>query len=145
ELESWLNPVRVLIGHHLQIPADQAKAETLPGSQLRFALVAMLARREVPAVDRRRQELFLVELPELVDVRISLDNRVPELLLVVAEHLLLLDFLDVDVLHRVTHLVDTYRAADRIELQRGQLLDELLLARELALVFGDDLVDHLRS
>src|SRR5262245_11789862 len=70
------------------------------------ALVAEFAGREVPAVDRRLEELVLFELPELADVRISLDDGVPKLLLVVAEHLLLLDLLDVDVLHRVAHLVD---------------------------------------
>src|SRR5262245_52246399 len=70
------------------------------------ALIAEFAGRKVPAVDRRLEELVLVELPELADVRIGLDDGVQKLLLVVAEHLLLLDLLDVDVLHRVAHLVD---------------------------------------
>src|SRR5262252_4399472 len=108
------------------------------------ALVAEFAGREVAAVDRRLEELLLVELPELVDVRISLDDGVPELLLVVAEHLLLLDLLDVDVLHRVAHLVDADGTADGIQLQRGELFDEFLGTGEVALVVLDDLVDHLR-
>ena len=45
-------------------------------------LVAELAGRIVAAVDRRRQELVLLELPELIDVRIGLDDGVPELFLV---------------------------------------------------------------
>src|SRR5690242_1543920 len=61
-----------------------------------FTLLAELAGRIVAAVHRRLQELVLLELTELADVRISLDDRVPELFLVVAEHLLLLDLLDVD-------------------------------------------------
>src|SRR5215469_9766023 len=107
-------------------------------------LVAEFAGRVVAAVDRRLEELLLVELPELADVRIGLDDGVPELLLVVAEHLLLLDLLDVDVLHRVAHLVDADGTANRIQLQRGELLDEFLGARKVAFVVLDDLVDHLR-
>src|SRR5215467_1782072 len=88
------------------------------------ALVAEFAGREVAAVDRRLEELVFAELPELADVRISLDDGVPKLLLVVAEHLLLLDLLDVDVLHRIAHLVDGDGTAQRIQLQRGDLLHE---------------------
>src|SRR5262245_11664572 len=109
------------------------------------ALIAEFAGRVVAAVDRRLEELLLVELPELGDVRIGLDDGVPELLLVVAEHLLLLDLLDVDVLHRVAHLVDGDGTANGIQLQRGELLHEFLGAREVALVVLDDLVDHLRG
>src|SRR6516164_3741637 len=108
------------------------------------ALIAEFAGREVPAVDRLLEELVLAELPELADVRIGLDDGVPKLLLVVAEHLLLLDLLDVDVLHRVAHLVDGDGTAQRIQLQRGDLLHEFLGAGEVALVVLDDLVDHLR-
>src|SRR3569832_1865898 len=64
--------------------------------------LAVLAGREVAAVDRLRQELRLVVGPELADMRIGLDHRVPELRLAVAEHLLLLDLLDVDVLYRAS-------------------------------------------
>src|SRR4030095_14881925 len=82
------------------------------------ALIAEFAGREVAAVDRRLEELLLFELPELVDVRIGLDDGVPELVLVVAEHLLLLDLLDVDVLHWIAHLVDADGSADCIQLYR---------------------------
>src|SRR5262244_600559 len=108
------------------------------------ALIAVFAGREVAAVDRRLEELVLVELPELGDVRIGLDDGIPELLLVVAEHLLLLDLLDVDVLHGIAHVVDADGTADGIQFQRGQLFDELLGAGEVALIVLDDLVDHLR-
>src|SRR5499427_3215697 len=63
------------------------------------------ARRKVAAVDRLLQELRFAKLPELTDVRVGLDHRVPELFLVVAEHLFLFDPLDVDVLHGVAHVV----------------------------------------
>src|SRR6516162_7180597 len=116
--------------------------ETEPRSMA--MLVAEFAGRVVSAVDRRLEELLLVELPELGDVRVSLDDGVPELLLVVAEHLLLLDLLDVDVLHRVAHLVDADGTADGIQLQRGELFDEFLGTGEVALVVLDDLMDHLR-
>src|SRR5438105_11011841 len=108
------------------------------------ALVAEFAGREVAAVDRRLEEFLLVELPELADVRISLDDGVPKLLLVVAEHLLLLDLLDVDVLHRVAHVVDGDRAARRVDLHGGELLDEFLGARPLAVILLHHLVNHLR-
>src|SRR5215469_9456731 len=126
----------------LPIANERPGPETEPRPMT--ALVAEFAGREVAAVDRRLEELLLVELPELGDVRISLDDGVPELLLVVAEHPLLLDLLDVDVLHRVAHLVDADGTADGIQLQRGELFDEFLGTGEVALVVLDDLVDHLR-
>src|SRR5262249_4851296 len=85
-------------------------------------LITEFAGREVAAVDRLLEELVFVELSELADVRIGLDDGVPKLLLVVAEHLLLLDLFDVDVLHRIAHLVDGDRAAQRIRLQCRELL-----------------------
>src|SRR5262249_38327628 len=88
----------------------------------RQALIAVFAGREVAAVDRCLEELVLVELPELGDVRIGLDDGVPELVLVVAEHLLLLDLLDVDVLHRIAHVIDGNGPANRIEPHHGGLL-----------------------
>src|SRR5205085_7830098 len=107
-------------------------------------LIAEFAGREVTAVDGRLEELLLVELPELGDVWIGLDHRIPELFLVVAEHLLLFDLLDVDVLYWVAHLVDADGAPNRIQLERGELFHEFLLTREVALIVLDDLVDHLR-
>jgi len=113
------------------------------GSEPRsWSFFAELAGRIVAAVDGRRQELSLLELAELVDVRIGLDDRIPELLVRIAEHLLLLDLLDVDVLHRIAHLVEGDGATQRVELHRLELLDELLGAGELAVVLLDDLVDH---
>src|SRR5947207_1755926 len=83
---------------------------------------AIFARREVAAVDRLLEERLLAVGPELADVRIGLDHRVPELVLVVAEQLLLLDLLDVDVLDRVAHVVEADRAARRLDLERRHLL-----------------------
>src|SRR5215831_13040043 len=113
--------------------------------RLTIALIAEFAGRKVAAVNRGLEELLFVELAELADVRIGLDDRIPKLLLVVPEHLLLLDLLDVDVLHRVAHLVDADGTANRVQFQRGELLHELLGARELAVVLLHDLVDHLRA
>src|SRR5262245_4851829 len=48
-------------------------------------LIAELAGRVVAAVDGRLQELVLVELTELSDIRVGLDDGVPELILVVPE------------------------------------------------------------
>src|SRR5262249_6545603 len=59
-----------------------------------IVLFAVLARREIAAVDRLRLELRRVVLPICADVVVSLDHRVPEFVLVVAEHHLLLDLLD---------------------------------------------------
>src|SRR5262249_54068482 len=108
ELENRLAAVRVRVGIHLGFPAIASERTGAPATEPRptTTLIAEFAGREVPAVDRRLEELLLVELPELADVRIGLDDRVPKLFLVIAEHLLLLDLLDVDVLHRVAHLVD---------------------------------------
>src|SRR5262245_9726040 len=88
--------------------ARGGEAAGAPDAELRptVALVAELAGWIVAVIDRRLEELVLVELSELADVRVGLDDGVPELLLVVAEHLLLLDLLDVDVLHGVAHVVD---------------------------------------
>src|ERR1700738_1229462 len=60
---------------------------------IRCALFAVFARREVAAVDGLLEEGFLAVGPKLADVRIGLDDRIPELVLVVPEHLRLLDFL----------------------------------------------------
>src|SRR5262249_12146597 len=70
-----------------------------------LSLFAVLARREVAAIDRLSKEFVLAVSPELADVRIRLDDRIPELRFVVAEHLLLLDLLDVDALDGVTFRV----------------------------------------
>ena len=81
-------------------------AERAPGSdpQTRYvwgpssahrALLAVLARRKVAAVDGLLQELLRLVLPELGDRREGLDDRIPELAL------LLLDLSHVDVLDRV--------------------------------------------
>src|SRR6185312_6000063 len=81
---------------------------------------AELAGREVAAVDRLRQELRLVVGPELADIGIGLDHRIPELRLAVAKHLLLLDLLDVDVLDRAAGgEIELHRTADGIELDAG--------------------------
>src|SRR5262249_40461217 len=120
---------------------EAAGARARPGQPK--SLIAEFTGWEVAAVDRRLEELLLVELAELVDVRVGLDDGIPELLFVVAEHLLLLDLLDVDVLHRVAHLVDADGAPNGVQLERGELFDELLLTREVAFVVFDDLVNHL--
>src|SRR6476619_7281667 len=111
----------------------------------RWPLFAEFAGREVAAVDRLLKELVLAVSPELADVGIGLDHRVPELGLVVTEHRLLLDLLDVDVLHRVAHVVERHRAARRVDFQRHHHLDELLGARIFAVGLFDQLVDHLRG
>src|ERR1700722_11196961 len=81
-------------------------------------LFAILAGREVAAVDRLLEERILAVCPELADVRISLDHDVPELWLVVTEQLRLLDLLDVDVLYWIAHLVEADRPAHRVDLER---------------------------
>src|SRR5262245_55010882 len=97
---------------------DQAPALSL--------LFAEFAGREVLVVDGLRQELVFSIGPELVHVRIGLDDRVPEFVLVVAEHLLLLDFLDVDVLNGVAHVVERDRPTwSFIELDADHDLDQL--------------------
>src|SRR5436190_22441541 len=104
---------------------------------IRCALFAVFAGRIVAAIDRGLEELVLIELPELADSRIGLDDRVPELRLVVAEHLLALDLLDIDVLYRVTHVVEADRTTDGVELHRREQLDELDRCRGIAAVFPD--------
>src|ERR1017187_7328225 len=89
-----------------------------------FSLFAELAGREVAVVNRLREELLLAVGPELADLRIGLDHGVPELVLVVAEHLLLLDLLDVDVLDRVAHVVEFDRTTRSVELDALHDLDE---------------------
>src|ERR1051326_1485697 len=99
------------------------------------ALFAIPARRKLPAVHRLRQELRLVVGPERADRGIGLDHRVPQLVLVVAEHLLLLDLLDVDVLDRALgRRIEPDRPARRVELDRRHGLDELDRSRIPALV-----------
>src|SRR5689334_6373952 len=105
------------------------------------ALFAVLARRKIAAVDRLLEKRRLVVAPELADVRVGLDDRVPQLVLVVPEHLLLLDLLDVDVLDRVAHVVHAHRPAHGVELHALHDLDELLGARELAAGLLHHLVD----
>ncbi|MGB2649342.1 MAG: hypothetical protein WBC86_17325, partial [Pseudolabrys sp.] len=51
---------------------------------------------------------------------VGLDDRVPELVLFIAEHLLLLDLLDVDVLDGVAHVVERHRPANRVELDENR-------------------------
>src|SRR4029078_7581593 len=114
----WLSVARALA-------LERRKRRGRPGPGVRL-LFAELAGREVLVVDGLRQELFFSVGPELIDIRIGLDDRVPELVLVVAEHLLLLDFLDVDVLNRVAHVVERHRPARSfIELDADHDLDQL--------------------
>src|SRR6185312_3568252 len=115
--------------------------EPLVGAPAPCRLFAELAGRIVAVIDRMRQELLLALGPELVDLRIGLDHDVPQLRLVVAEHLLLLDLLDVDVLDRVTHVVEFDRAARCVELDARHDLDELFRSRPLAAGLLDRLVD----
>src|SRR5215468_9935886 len=107
------------------------------------ASLAEFARREVAAVDGLLQELRLAEPPELADVRIGFDHRVPELLLVVAEHLFLFDPLDVDVVHGVAHVVEAHRTTDGIHLDGRDQLHERLCAWPLTTRLLHDRVDHL--
>jgi hypothetical protein len=105
-------------------------------------LFAVLARREIAAVGRLRSEHRRVVLPVCADVVVSLDHRVPELVLVVAELLLLLDLLDVDVLDRALGgEIEPHRAARRIDLNARHRPDELDRARILAFELGQGLVD----
>src|SRR5215510_5576464 len=127
------------------VPCLAAPLPTLHCSPLTEAcLVAIFARREVAAVDRLLQERILAVGPELADVRIGLDDSVPELVLVVAEQLLLLDLLDVDVVHRSEPVVERDRTADGVELDPLHGLDEFERARILAAVLLHHLVDPLR-
>src|ERR1700693_6038184 len=97
-----------------------------------LCLFAILAGRGVAIVDRLSEKLLLAVGPELTYGRIGLDHRVPELVLVVAEHLLLFDLLDVDVLDRVAHVVHAHRTARRVELDGLHDLDERLGAGPFA-------------
>src|ERR1051326_1316107 len=112
-------------------------------ARLALRLLAVPARRKIAAIDRLLGGRGLVVLPELTDVRIGLDDRVPQLVLVVAEHPLLLDLADVDVLHRVAHLVEAHRPAHRVDLDALHQLDELFRARPLAAGLLHHLVDPL--
>src|SRR5262245_57253503 len=69
-------------------------------------LFAVLAGWEVAIIDRLSEELLLSIGPELADLGIGLDHGVPEFVLVVVEHLFLLDLLDVDVLDRITIFIE---------------------------------------
>src|SRR6185312_13279726 len=88
-------------------------------------LLAVFAGREVAAIDRLLQERLLPVRPELADVGIRLDDRVPELRFRIAEHLLLLDLLDVDVLDWVAHVVHRDRTAHGVDFHALHDLDEL--------------------
>src|SRR5437588_8574029 len=107
-----------------------------------MVLFAEFARREIAAVDRLLEERLLAVLPELADVRVGLDHGVPQLLLVVTEHLLLLDLLDIDVLDRIAELVEADRTTRRVQLETCHRLDEFVRARPLAAGLFHDLVDH---
>src|SRR4029077_1751175 len=103
---------------------------------IKIVLFAVLARREIAAVDRLRPELRRVVLPICADVVVSLDYCVPEFVLVVAEHLLLLDLLDVDVLDRTLGgEVELHGAARRVEPDGSHRLDEFRRAWILAFEF----------
>src|SRR5262249_33789206 len=73
---------RVAVRLHLSSLADcneAAGAHARPGQPK--SLITEFTGREVAAVDRRLEELLLIELAELVDVRVGLDDGIPELLL----------------------------------------------------------------
>src|SRR5262245_64914280 len=93
-----------------------------------IVLFAVLARREIAVVARLRSELRWVVLPICADVAVSLDHRVPELVLVVVEHLLLLDLLDIDVLDRAFGwVIESDRTAGRVGF--GDVLCSCVLGR----------------
>src|SRR5262249_30784971 len=80
-------------------------------------LFAELTRREIAVVARLLPELRRIVFPIRADVGVSLEHRVPEFIVVVAEHLLLLDFLDIDVLDRALgREIELDRATRRIDL-----------------------------
>jgi hypothetical protein len=56
-----------------------------PAGRVLRSLLAIPAWGEVATIDRLRQERCLVVGPELTDMRIDLDDGVPQLVLVVAE------------------------------------------------------------
>src|SRR6266508_206828 len=88
---------------------------------------AILAGREVAVVDRLLQELLRLVLPELRHGRVRVDDRVPEL------PVLLLDLADVDVLDRVAVRVELDGAAGRVrDLDVAQRLEELLPVLDVA-------------
>src|SRR5215467_5147533 len=107
--------------------------------------LAVFAGREVAIVDRLRKELVLAVGPELADLGIGLDHAVPEFVLVVAEHFLLLDLLDVDVFDRVTIFIELDRAARRIKFDAGHDFDELFWSRIFSAGLLDRLVDPHRG
>src|SRR5262245_15459451 len=84
--------------------------------EAKLRLFAELAGREVAAVDRLRQELVFSMRPELTDAWIGFDHRVPQFWLVVAEHHLFLDFLDIDVLDGIAQIVEGYGSAHGVDL-----------------------------
>src|SRR5262245_4739013 len=122
-------------------PLPSCKGAALPPTPISASL-AEFAWRKVAAVDGLLEELCLAESPELADVGIGLDHGVPELLLVVAEHLLLFDPLDIDVVHGVAHVVQADGTADGIHLDVRDQLHELLGARPFAAALLQDRMDH---
>src|SRR5262249_1049590 len=89
-------------------------------------LFTIPARREIAAIDRLGQELRLVVRPECADCGVGLDDRIPKLICLVAEHFFLFDPLDVDVLDRTLgRWIETHRPARRVEFDRGHAPDEL--------------------
>src|SRR5262249_33085814 len=72
-------------GAALYLPLSGGRYQKRAGSLA--ASLAEFARREVAAVHRLLEESLLAVRPELAHGRIGLDHRVPQLFLVVAEHL----------------------------------------------------------
>src|SRR4051812_809388 len=129
---------------HLAIWRRKTPAAGPGFSHLRakLCLFAIFAGREVAAVDRLRHELRLVVCPVGADAGVGLEHRVPELVFVVAEHLFLLDLLDVDVLDRALGgEIEPHRTARRIDLDARHGLDELLRAWIFSVVLRKRLVD----
>src|SRR6188768_316839 len=75
----------------------------------RLALFAEPAGRKIARIKRLLEEGGLVVGPELADVGIGLDHGVPEFVFFIAEHLLLFDLLDVDVVHGGEPIVERHR------------------------------------
>src|SRR5437588_10695344 len=107
-----------------------------------MVLFAEFARREIAAVDRLLEERLLAVLPELADVRVGLDHGVPQLLLVVTEHLLLLDLLVIDVLDRIAELVEADRTMRRFQLECSHRLSDFVRNAPVAAGRFLGLVDH---
>src|SRR5947209_7136187 len=114
---------------------------TGPGDVFSFTIFAGW---EVAVVHGLGEELVLAVGPELTDLWIGLDHGVPELVLLVAEHLLLLDLLDVDVFDRVAIFIELDWTTRRVELDALHDLDELLRSRIFAAGLLDRLIDPHR-